>query len=200
MNFIMASNNKGKLREFKELLNIDFIPYKDILGDIEIEESGKSFKENSLIKAREVYKMVGEGSIIFSDDSGLSVPLLNGEPNIYSARYARVGASDRENLEKLIGKLKDRGVKRTKAYYTASIAIVGDFGEYTAHGWCFGEVIDFPKGENGFGYDPIFIPYGYKRTFGELDKSIKKMVSHRAKALENIKPIVQMLISNNLKN
>ena len=200
MNFIMASNNKGKLREFKELLNIDFIPYKDILGDIEIEESGKSFKENSLIKAREVYKRVGEGSIIFSDDSGLSVPLLNGEPNIYSARYARVGASDRENLEKLIGKLKDRGVKRTKAYYTASIAIVGDFGEYTAHGWCFGEVIDFPKGENGFGYDPIFIPYGYNRTFGELDKSIKKMVSHRAKALENIKPIVQMLISNNLKN
>jgi XTP/dITP diphosphohydrolase len=200
MSFIVASGNRGKIREFRELFDIDFIAYKDILGDIEIEESGKSFKENALIKAREVYKRVGEGAIVVSDDSGLSVPLLNGEPNIYSARYAGVGASDRENLEKLIGKLKERGVKRTKAYYTASIAIVGDLGEYTAHGWCFGDVIDTPKGENGFGYDPIFIPYGYSKTFGELDESIKKRVSHRSKALENIKPIIQMLTSNSLKS
>jgi XTP/dITP diphosphohydrolase len=195
MKFIVASGNMGKIREFKELLNIDFIPYKDILGDIEIEESGESFKENALIKAREVYKRVGEGSIIISDDSGLSVPLLNGEPNIYSARYAGENASDRDNLEKLIGKLKDRGVKKSKAYYTASIAIVGDLGEYTVHGWCFGSVIDSPRGQNGFGYDPIFIPYGYEKTFGELDKKVKKAISHRAKALENIKSIIQMLIS-----
>jgi len=197
MNFIIASNNRGKLREFKELLNIELIPYRDILGDINIEESGKTFKENALIKAREVYKRVGEGAIVISDDSGLSVPILNGEPNIYSARYAGEGATDRENLEKLIGKLKDMGVERTEAYYTASIALVGDFGEWTAHGWCFGEIIDSPKGKNGFGYDPIFIPYGYKKTFGELNKNVKKSISHRVKALENIKPIIQMLISNN---
>ncbi len=166
MKFIMASNNRGKLREFKEQFNIEFIPYRELLVDLEIDESGDSFKENALIKAREVYSRVDEEYIVISDDSGLTVPILDGEPSIYSARYAGDGATDRDNLEKLIGKLRDRGLERAEAYYTASIAIVGKFGEFTAHGWCYGEVIDSPRGENGFGYDPIFIPYGYSRTFG----------------------------------
>jgi len=195
MNFIIASNNQGKLREFRELFNIDFIPYRDILGDIKIEESGKSFRENALIKAREVYKRVGKNSIVISDDSGLTVPVLNNEPGIYSSRYAGEGATDSKNLEKLIQKLRNKNIVKTKAFYTASIALVGNFGEWTAHGWCFGEVIDTPRGEGGFGYDPIFIPYGYSKTFGELDKSVKKSISHRAKALENIKPLLQMLLS-----
>ncbi len=86
MNFIIASNNRGKLKEFRDKFDINFIAYRDILGDIDIEESGDSFKENALIKAREVYKRAGRGDIVISDDSGLSVPILNGEPNIYSAR------------------------------------------------------------------------------------------------------------------
>lgn len=200
MNFIIASNNRGKLKEFRDKFDINFIAYRDILGDIDIEESGDSFKENALIKAREVYKRAGRGDIVISDDSGLSVPVLNGEPNIYSARYAGAGATDRENLEKLIKKLKDIGIRKTKAYYTASIALVGDFGEWTAHGWCFGDIIDTPRGDRGFGYDPIFIPYGYSNTFGELDKSIKNRISHRARAIENINPIIEIINLNSFNS
>jgi len=93
-----------------------------------------------------------------------------------------------------MGTLKSNAIDRTEAYYTASIAIVSKYGEYTVHGWMHGEVITEPKGDNGFGYDPIFIPYGYKLTLGELDSEVKKSISHRAKALVLAKPIIQMLI------
>jgi len=196
MKIVLATKNRGKLREFNQMCKDEVIPFSDILGDIEIIEDGKSFKENALIKARAIFEKLGDGYIVVSDDSGISVPILGNEPNIYSARYAGEGASDKDNLNKLIDKLKEKGVKKTPAYYTASIAIVSRDGEYSVHGWMYGDVIDTPRGDKGFGYDPIFIPDGYDKTLGELDDSIKKNISHRGKALKLAKPIIELLNRN----
>jgi len=193
MELILASGNKGKLKEFEELLGYKVTPYKEIVGDIEIEENGSTFAQNALIKAKEIYNRVGQDYIILSDDSGISVDALNGEPNIYSARYAGINASDVENLDKLINNLKAKGLKSSPAHYTAAIAIVSKYGEYVVHGWMFGEVIAQKKGENGFGYDPCFIPEGFNKTLGELEDSVKKDLSHRSKALNLAMPIVEML-------
>ena len=193
MQIVLATKNRGKLKEFIDMFDEEIISFSEILGDIDIVEDGSSFKENALIKAREIYKRLGEDYIVVSDDSGISVPLLNGEPNIYSARYAGVNATDRQNLLKLIDRLKEKRVEKTRAYYTASIAIVSRYGEYNVHGWMYGDVITTIRGDRGFGYDPIFIPIGYTQTLGELDSSIKREISHRSKALKLAKPIIDML-------
>ncbi len=193
MQIVLATKNRGKLKEFRDIFDEDIISFSEILGDIDIIEDGSSFKENALIKAREIYNELGEDYIVISDDSGISVPLLNGEPNIYSARYAGFNATDRQNLLKLIDRLKEKRVVKTKAYYTASIAIVSRYGEYSVHGWMYGDVITNIRGDRGFGYDPIFIPIGYTQTLGELDSSVKREISHRSKALKLAKPIIDML-------
>ncbi len=194
MHIVLATKNRGKLKEFNELFSgEEIISFSEILGDIDIVEDGSSFRENALIKAREIYKRLGEDYLVVSDDSGISVPILNGEPNIYSARYAGVNATDRENLLKLVDKLKEKNITRTKAYYTASIAIVSRYGEYSVHSWMYGDVITTMRGDGGFGYDPVFIPIGYNQTLGELDSSIKREISHRSKALKLARPIIDML-------
>ncbi len=195
MRVILASSNKGKIKEISQILQKEVIPFKELLGDLEIEENGKSFKQNALIKARTIFDRLKDPNVIvIADDSGISVPALGGEPGIYSARYAAVGASDKENLEKLIGELKKRGIKRTPAYYTAAIAIVKDGWEQTVHGWMWGDVIDEARGSKGFGYDPIFIPEGYDKTLGELDERIKSSISHRAQALDLAKVILKKMV------
>jgi len=198
MKIVLATTNKGKLREFNEMCKDEVIPFRDILGDLEIIENGKSFQENALIKAKTIFDKLGgdDEYIVISDDSGISVPLLGGEPDIYSARYAGVNATDKDNLFKLVDNIKAKGVDRTLAYYTASIAIVSKYGEYSVHGWMYGDVITTPRGDNGFGYDPIFIPQGYNKTLGELENSIKKSISHRSKALKLAKPIIKLLNRN----
>jgi XTP/dITP diphosphohydrolase len=176
------------------MCEVEVIAFSDILGDMEIVEGGDSFKENALIKARTIYeKLESEDYIVISDDSGISVPLLGGIPGIYSARYAGVGATDKENLLKLVNAVKDSGVERTPAYYTASIAIVSRYGEYVVDGWMHGEVLSKTRGNKGFGYDPMFVPHGYSETLGELSDEVKKAISHRGKALELAKPIIEML-------
>ena len=195
MQIILATSNKGKVKEIRSLFEADDVtPFSDILGPMEIEETGKSFAENALIKARTIFEKLGRNDVIVvSDDSGITVPALNDEPGIYSARYAGEGASDRDNLEKLVEELGKKGLKEAPAYYTAAIAVVTPEAEYVVHGWMHGKVIDTPRGEGGFGYDPMFIPEGFDRTLGELDPSIKKRLSHRSKALELAKPIIEML-------
>ncbi|SFV51046.1 Nucleoside 5-triphosphatase RdgB (dHAPTP, dITP, XTP-specific) [hydrothermal vent metagenome] len=193
MKIVLATGNKGKLREFNQMCRDEVVPFSELLGEIDIVEDADSFKGNALIKAKTIYEKLGEEYIVVSDDSGISVPLLGGKPNIYSARYAGVGASDKENLLKLVKDLKAKGVDRTPAYYTACIAIVSKYGEYTVHGWMHGDVITEPRGERGFGYDPMFIPNGYKLTLGELDNEVKKKISHRSQALRLAKPIIEML-------
>jgi len=193
MKTVLASGNRGKLREFRAAFGPELLSMDEVTEPFEIVEDAESFAGNALIKARALYGKLGPGHLVIADDSGISVPILGGEPGIYSARYAGEEATDRENLQKLIDELKKRGIKRTPAYYTAAIAIVGDMGEYVVHGWMHGEVIDEARGEKGFGYDPIFIPEGYDQTLGELEESIKAEISHRAKAIELAKPIMAML-------
>ena len=194
MKIVLATGNKGKLREFKKMCDTEVIAFSDILGKMEIVEDANSFKGNALIKARTIYeKLEDEDTIVISDDSGISVPLLGGIPGIYSARYAGEGASDKENLYKLVNAVKEAGVEKTPAYYTASIAIVSKFGEYVVHGWMHGEVLASTRGDHGFGYDPMFVPNGYEQTLGELEDDVKKSISHRGKALMLAKPIIEML-------
>ncbi len=195
MQIVLATGNRGKLREFNQMCRDEVIAFGELLGDIDIVEDADTFKGNALIKARTIYNRLEGEYIVVSDDSGISVPILGNEPNIYSARYAGEGASDRDNLLKLIENLKVKEVDRAEAYYTACIAIVSKYGEYTVHGWMHGEVISELRGEGGFGYDPSFIPYGYELTLGELDSEIKSSISHRAKALSLAKPIIQMLLN-----
>ena len=194
MKIVLATGNKGKLREFREMCSVEVIAFSDILGEMEIVEDADSFKGNALIKARTIYeKLESDEYIVISDDSGISVPILGGEPGIYSARYAGEGASDKDNLFKLVNTIKEKGIERTPAHYTAAIAIVSKHGEYVVHGWMYGDVLSSTRGEGGFGYDPMFVPLGYNLTLGELDDNIKKSISHRAKALALAKPILKIL-------
>ena len=194
MKIVLATGNKGKLREFKQMCETEVIAFSDILGEMEIIEDADSFKGNALIKARTIYDKLGsEEYIVISDDSGISIPLLGGIPGIYSARYAGENSTDKENLFKLVNAVKNAGVEQTPAYYTAAIAIVSKYGESVVHGWMHGNVLSETRGDKGFGYDPMFIPDGYKKTLGELDDEVKKNISHRGKALELAKPIIKML-------
>jgi len=195
MQIILATSNKGKVKEIQSLFKNDqIIPFKDILGPLEIEENGSTFAENALIKAKTIFnKLNSKDVIVISDDSGITVPALNNEPGIYSARYAGIGADDKQNLNKLVENLKKSGLKETPAYYTAAITVISPEAEYVMHGWMYGKVIDEPRGDGGFGYDPMFIPEGFDKTLGELDPEIKKELSHRSKALTLAKPIIEML-------
>ncbi len=193
MKIVLATGNKGKLREFRQMCKEAVIPFSDLLEPFEIIEDGDTFAQNALIKARTIYGRLGEGYVVIADDSGISLPLLNGAPGIYSARYAGEQASDKENLHKLIEAIKEKGVQSASAYYTAAIAIVSRYGEYVVHGWMHGDVVVEIRGEKGFGYDPIFIPKGYTQTLGELDDEVKSTISHRAQALVLAKPIIKML-------
>jgi len=196
MEIVVASGNKGKLKEIEKFLNLKVIPFKELVGDIDIEENGKTFAQNALIKAKAIYEKIDkEKYIVISDDSGISIEALNWQPNIYSARYAGIGASDKDNLQKVINNLNQKGLNSSKAYYTAAIAIVSKWGEYVVHGWMHGKVINTPRGDNGFGYDPIFIPEGFDKTLGELSDDVKLNLSHRSKALNLSKPIIEMLKS-----
>jgi len=198
MKLVLATGNKGKLREFKQMCKDEVVAFSELLGEFDIVEDGNTFAENALIKARTIYEKLGEENpsieyLVISDDSGISLPLLDGAPGIYSARYAGVGVTDKDNLYKLIDAVKEKGLKSTPAYYTAAIAIVSKYGEYVVHGWMHGDVFDEARGDKGFGYDPMFIPAGMDKTLGELDDEIKSKISHRGKALALAKPIIEML-------
>lgn len=185
MKLVLATSNKGKVKEIKALCSQhEVIPYSELIQEFEIVEDGDTFKENALIKARAVFKALDdENLVVIADDSGISVDILDGAPGIYSARYGGSDANDKDNLNKLMKDIKAAGVDSSPAHYTAAIAIVTNKSEYCVHGWMYGEAQSEPKGDGGFGYDPMFIPLGFDRTLGELDDEIKKKLSHRSKAL-----------------
>lgn len=195
MQLILATSNKGKVREIQALCkDFEVIPYSQLMEEFEIVEDGNSFKENALIKARAVFNALKRDDIVvMADDSGISVDVLDGSPGIYSARHAGKDANDKDNLNKLIQDIKAKGATSSPAHYTAAIAIVTKKGEYVVHGWMYGEAISEARGEKGFGYDPMFIPLGHNKTLGELDDNVKKELSHRAKALKLAKIVLQTL-------
>jgi XTP/dITP diphosphohydrolase len=195
MRLVLATSNKGKVREITAMYkDFEVIPYSDLIEPFEIIEDKPDFKGNALIKAHAVFKALGdENAIVFSDDSGISVDALDGAPGVISARYGGPDASDKDNLFKLMDEVKKTGVDTSSAFYTASIAIVSKEGEYTTHGWMYGDVITTPRGDGGFGYDPCFVPLGYDKTLGELDDNIKSKLSHRSQALVNARPILNVI-------
>jgi len=201
MKIVIASGNQGKIKEFQTLLpSFDVLTFKELLGDMDIIEDGSTFQANAIIKAKTIQeklkqKYKNENFLVISDDSGISVKELNFEPNIYSARYAGINSTDKQNNEKLIKNLKLKNLESSDAFYTACIAISYNDDIFTTHGWMHGKVITQERGTNGFGYDPLFIPQGNTKTLGELEFTYKKELSHRTKALA-----LAMLIVNKILN
>jgi len=200
MNIIIASSNKGKIEEIQRWLPEHKVtPYSEILGSFEIEETGITFQENAIIKIQAIVTKLekiryDKDYIVISDDSGITVPALDNEPNIYSARYAGIGATDKENNEKLITKLNEKKLTKTRAFYTACLAVAYKNKIYTTHGWMHGDVINKEIGTGGFGYDPLFIPDGYENTLGILENNIKKELSHRSKALVLAMKVISVIL------
>ena len=199
MKIVLASGNKGKITEFQKLMpNDEVIAFSEILGKFEIIEDKDSFKGNAIKKAQTIYDeliKIGQNDVIvISDDSGITVPALNNEPGIYSARYAGEGSSDKQNNAKLIENLNKNNLEKTPAFYTACIAIVYKGEVYTVHGWMHGNVINKELGEGGFGYDPMFIPNGFDKTLGELGYEAKKEFSHRTKALNLAMKVLDVIL------
>lgn len=199
MKIVLASANKGKIAEFQKLMPDDeVLAFSEILGEVEIDEDQDSFKGNAIKKARTIYDLLikkdYKNVIVISDDSGITVPALNNEPGIYSARYAGINANDKDNNKKLIENLNKKNIEKTPAFYTACIAIVYQNEVYTVHGWMHGNVINKEIGEGGFGYDPMFIPNGFDKTLGELGYDAKKEFSHRTKALNLAKKVLDVIL------
>ncbi|HRF56059.1 MAG TPA: RdgB/HAM1 family non-canonical purine NTP pyrophosphatase [Campylobacterales bacterium] len=191
---VLATSNRGKVVEIKNMMeDYDVKNYTDIIASFHIEEDADTFKGNAIIKAKAVFDALGDDeAIVLSDDSGICVDALGGEPGIYSARYAGVGASDKQNLQRLVETIKAAGFSSSPAHYTASIAIATKEGVFTVHGYMYGTAITEPRGDKGFGYDPMFIPEGFDKTLGELDDEIKNMISHRGRALVNAKALLKI--------
>ena len=192
MAFVLASNNAGKLREFSELfdsIGLAVVPQRDF-GVLDADEIGLSFIENALIKARHASDATGLPAI--ADDSGLVVPLLDGAPGIYSARYS--GGGDSANNAKLLDEMKGFEGNDRSAFYVAVIAVVKSASDpmpTIAEGRWHGSIGLSPKGNGGFGYDPLFIPDGAKMTAAEMAREDKQRVSHRAKALKALEPLLK---------
>jgi len=182
-NVVAATNNKNKLREFIEILaplGYKVVSLKDIGLDIDVEETGSTFEENSLIKARAIMEATGKAAL--ADDSGLVVDALGGEPGIYSARYCEGTDSDR--VAYLLEKMKDvPDSERTARFVSAVTLCFPDGDVLQATGTCEGFITREPKGENGFGYDPVFYVEQYKKTLAEVSADKKNAISHRGNAL-----------------
>ena len=190
---LLATRNAHKTREFAEILGNDFqvSDLSSVRGAPEIKETGGSFAENAILKALAVSQLrSASGGLVVADDSGLEVDALHGAPGIYSARYAGENASDEANVDKLLRELSRQNVPASKrtARFRCVIALARA-GKLlgTFEGLVEGAIVDLPRGRNGFGYDPIFAPEGFERTFAELPAEIKNKISHRAKAITRLR-------------
>lgn len=187
---VIATNNAHKLEEISAILE-DFDckihSLKDVdLAGIEIVEDGHTFEHNALIKARTIAKATN--MVAVADDSGLEVDALGKKPGVYSARYAGENATDEQNREKLVKAMKNVPMSKRTGRFVSAIAVVFPSGkEFVVRGTCEGMIAFEEKGENGFGYDPLFIVDKYNKTFGELPSSIKNSISHRANSLKLMK-------------
>ena len=178
---IFATNNKNKAEEIRLILGEQFeiITLKEAGIFIEIPEPHHTLKENAIEKAKVIHNMTHENC--FSEDTGLEVETLDGAPGVFSARYAGEQATATDNIQKLLLALE--GKENRKACFTTCICLILDGAQYFFEGKCHGTISLTAQGNNGFGYDPIFVPEGYQHTFGELDQNIKTEISHRKKAV-----------------
>lgn len=190
---VLSSGNKHKISEIKSILgefNLEVISKNDIgYADFEVEEDGDTLEENSMKKAMELWKKTGD--IVIADDTGLFVEYLNGEPGVYSARYAGEDATYDDNNRLLLQKLENVPSDKRKAYFKTVVSIIDSKGNsFRVEGVCKGEIGIEPIGDNGFGYDPIFIVEGLGKTFAQMTDSEKNTHSHRGKAVRNLKNII----------
>lgn len=194
MKIVIATGNEHKKDEIKAVLGskFDVVTMKEEAIDIDIVEDGATFEENALIKARALKEYTKEA--IIADDSGLMVDALDGRPGVYSARYAGEDATDEMNNEKLLLEMKHVPLENRSAKFICIMALILPNGEeHLFRGECKG-YIDFTlNGQNGFGYDPLFVVNGLKKTFGELSAKEKNKISHRALALSKL---TEMLMKN----
>ena len=184
---IFASGNKGKIAEVRKILgelDVPVLSLHDINFEGDIEETGNSFEENAKIKAIEIFTNYNFPTI--ADDSGLIVEQLNGEPGIYSARYAGIDSDDTANNIKLLENLSSKPEPHRAKFVCGAVYYSGE-ESYTAVGEINGKIINKARGTNGFGYDPLFVPDGYSKTMAELDPEIKNSISHRFKAFDQLK-------------
>ena len=183
MEWIIATNNKGKLAEFErilEALGIRAVSQREAGVRLEVEETGKSFEENAYLKAAAAAKASGQPAV--ADDSGLEVDALGGAPGVYTARYAGENATDEQNIGKLLAALGDLPADRRGARFVSAICcVLPDGGSFTVRGECEGRIGFERAGTGGFGYDPVFFVGG--RSFAQLSAAEKDACSHRGKAL-----------------
>ncbi len=185
MNLIFATHNRNKVKELRavvpesafQIFSLEEIDYQH-----KIDEIGQSFEENAWIKAETIFWIYGSDTL--SEDSGLEVDALNGAPGVYSARYAGPQARPGENIRKLLANMA--GIEDRRARFKAVFALIYQGEKYIFEGTVEGTIATQAQGVNGFGYDPIFIPEGYDKTFGELDERVKYSISHRTRALDKL--------------
>ncbi len=189
MKLILASNNAKKLKELKAILSdmdVEILSQREAGCDFEVDETGTTFAENAYLKAKAVFDATGEATV--ADDSGLMVEALGGEPGVYSARYAPGGhdATDKERYEYLLKKMGN--AENRKAKFVSSICcMLPDGVVIRTEGECGGSILPEPRGEGGFGYDPVFMPDGYDKSMAQLGTDFKNTISHRARALAKFK-------------
>lgn len=196
---VLATRNQGKITEFRRILDalapgsIELIGVDQFSDLVDVEETGSTFEENSLLKAR--YTCQATGLPAIADDSGLCVDALNGDPGIFSARWAGSHGDDQANLEKVLDQLKDvPDENRTAHFMCVASLVLPDGREEVAEGRFEGRILHAPVGENGFGYDPIFQPLGLGISSAQMSAEEKDLVSHRGKSLRAIAPhVIQLL-------
>lgn len=189
MKLLIATGNEGKIKEFAEFLGdlpVDLVGLRDVAIYNEVEETGSTFEENAVLKARGYAAISGVWTL--ADDSGLEVEALGNRPGVLSARYGGEHTPFDRKIEMLLDEMVATGDAGRRARFVCAIAVADSRGDiqYVAKGECKGAIAQKPKGENGFGYDPIFVPEGFTQTFGELSGEVKGQISHRALATAKI--------------
>ncbi len=200
MKIILATKNKGKIKEINRLFSDLHIEFTGISNDpnlSDIKEDGNTYHENALKKASTTFKKAG--LTVVSEDSGLEVDALDRAPGIFSARFAGENATDSENIKKLLNLIKNIPAEKRTARFVSVFCLIENGKETFFEGEVRGSLVDTPRGESGFGYDPIFIPDGYNNTFAELGDNIKNRISHRANAISKLKKYLSSHIEK-LKN
>ena len=190
---VLGSRNLGKIKEFQALLkgeNLILLSWQDFPYPFSVKEDGKTFQENALKKAETTARITGE--IAIADDSGLEVDFLNQRPGILSARYAGPKAKEEDNNAKLLQELKGVPLSKRGARFVCAIVICTPEGNWDwVEGECRGIITESPRGEQGFGYDPIFFVPELGKTFAELSPEEKNRISHRARAVEKLRPLLK---------
>ena len=187
---IIATANKHKLSEIEFILKDGVKEIAPMPADIEIEENGKTFMENSLIKAKAVYERTKIPSL--ADDSGLCINALGGKPGLYSARYGGENLSYKEKMQMILEELKDKE-DRTAYFITSAVCILNEKYYIALEGKVDGNIIESPRGFEGFGYDPIFMPNGFNITYAEMPAKEKNLISHRFIAMSKMKKILSCI-------